>query len=229
MHLLTSQLPTRSGLPRAPGMSYLLKRVLTFFSGCHHISPTSPPPRFQTKVFSALLLGEVTGFWEAQEYLLSATSFPGMDVLLTHYWSPCWLPLWKIMNMEELFCIYKTNVLFVLSPSYPKKDLQAFAWKAQLLMQPVLTQRTPVGRREIRSLCGDLALPLLQVEPLLCPPHSSHTLWRIHIWMLLLTTLKKLEFFNPQRPKRQWMSVTNIMLLILFFPKKPQTLAFYFP
>lgn len=143
-----------------------------------------------------------------------------MDVLLTHCWSPCWLPLWKIMNMEELFCIYKTNVLFVLSPSYPKKDLQAFAWKAQLLMQPVLTRRTSVAGREIRSLCGDLALPLLQVEPLLCPPHSSHTLWRIHIWMLLLTTLKKLEFFNPQRPKRQWMAVTNIMLLILFFQKK---------
>lgn len=50
MHLLTSQLPTRSGLPRAPGMSYLLKKSSHFFSqGVIIFLPLPLPQDFRQK------------------------------------------------------------------------------------------------------------------------------------------------------------------------------------
>lgn len=98
--------------------------------------------------------------------------------------------------------------------SYSKKDLQAFAWKAQLLMQSVLTQKTPVwGARESQgSESSSIAGRTTTV------PSSFLSLWRIH--RLSLAMFKKLEFFNLEGPKRWYLVDTCIMVLILFFLKK---------
>lgn len=78
VHLLTSQLPAWSGLPRALGMSYLLKGALVFSQG---VIIFRPPPLLQDcrqKCSQHYCQRERVGFSEAQEYLLPTASFPGM-------------------------------------------------------------------------------------------------------------------------------------------------------